>query len=112
MDGDLPQFREAIDGVPGVREATTTRVNDGRFNLLVVFGPSEVSILQHIFETLTRTGLVIARPVVYRDDRVHARVVGSADVLRSAVEALESEVNLDIVTGGISIGAATPRSRC
>lgn len=100
VHGDINEFRERLDEVPEVQEATTTAISEGRFNLLVVLDLTEASVIEDVLKAVTRKGLIVAKPVVYRNGEVRARIVGSSSTLQKAVDGFPSEVDLDIVSVG------------
>jgi Predicted DNA binding protein len=100
VHGDIDPFQNRLEDIPEVQEATTTAISDGRFNLLVVLDLTEASVIEDALKAVTKRGLIVAKPVVYRDGQVHARIVGSSSALQKAVEEIPSEVGLDIVSVG------------
>lgn len=100
VDGDRDRFRAELVDVPGVKRADTTPVTDGLFTLLLVIEPAAILLLRNVLGTLTREGLVVAKPIVYRDGQVHARIVGSAAVLQTVFDDLPSEMDVEVVTVG------------
>lgn len=100
VDGDRDRFRAELVDVPGVKSADTTPVTDGLFTLLLVIEPAAIPLLRNVLGTLTREGLVVAKPIVYRDGQVHARIVGSAAVLQTVFDDLPSEMDVEVVTVG------------
>lgn len=98
--GDIDAFEDRLHGTPGVREAVTAPISDSRFNLLVSHDLTEVSVMDEVLKAVTQRGLIVAKPVVYRNGEVHSRIVGSASALQEAVGDFPSEMNLEIVTVG------------
>lgn len=96
VDGDLDRVRPKLDCANGFQMVETAPVTDGTFNLLATLDPSTVPLLQDLFGALTQEGLVVAKPVVYRDEQVHARIVGSSSVLQTAISKLPSDIELKI----------------
>jgi predicted DNA binding protein len=100
VHGDIDRFREGLEDVPEVQEATTAPISEGQFNLLVVLDLTEASVIEDVLKAVTTEGLIVAKPVVYRNREVHARIVGSSSTLQKAVEDFPSEIDLDIVSVG------------
>lgn len=100
VHGDMEVLRERLDEVPEVEEATVTEISDGRFNLLVVLDLNEASVLEDVLDAVTKKGIIVAKPVVYRNGEVHARIVGSSSTLQEAVDEIPSEIDLEIVSVG------------
>lgn len=111
VDGDMDRFRDEMVGVPGIRSADTTRVTDGRFTLLYVLEPDVVPLMKELVRTISQEGLVVAKPILYRDGQVHARIVGSTSVLQTAVDEFPEEIHLEIsAIGDFDRGRKTPMS--
>jgi Predicted DNA binding protein len=100
VDGDVDAFRDELHGVSGVREAVAKPVTEGRFNLLVVHDVEEASIMEDVLRAVTHKGIIVAKPVVYRNGKVHSRIVGDASTLQEAITDFPSEANFEVVTVG------------
>jgi len=100
VDGDVDAFRDELHGVSGVHEAVAKPVTEGRFNLLVVHDVEEASIMEDVLRAVTQKGIIVAKPVVYRNGKVHSRIVGSASTLQDAITDFPSEANFEVVTVG------------
>ncbi|MGA9400187.1 helix-turn-helix domain-containing protein [Haladaptatus sp.] len=96
VDGERERFRDEAADVLGMRSVDTTRISERRFTLLAVLEPTVVPLLQGLVGTISREGLVVAKPLLYRDGQVHARIVGSAPVLQRAVDEFPAEIALEI----------------
>lgn len=96
VDGDAERFRAAAGDEAGLVRAEVTPAGDGRFYLLMTFDVEAVPVVDRVFETLTRGGVVILLPVVYSDGRVHARLVGEDAVVGPAVEHLPPAVDVEV----------------
>lgn len=100
VDGDVDAFRDELHGVSGLQEAVAKPVTEGRFNLLVVHDVEEASIMEDVLRAVTQKGIIVAKPVVYRNGKVYSRIVGSASTLQEAIGDFPSEANFEIVTVG------------
>lgn len=96
VDGDLAGFRADLEPSPTIAEMDVTPVADDRFYLLLTLDTSTDSPVRHLFEVLTTDGIVVVKPVVYRDGAVHANVVGDAGALQSAMDRLPAFVDVAI----------------
>jgi predicted DNA binding protein len=105
VDGDLAGFRADMETAKYVVEADVTPVDDDRFYLLLTLDAGASSPIRPVFETLTSDGLVVVKPVVYRDGAVHANIVGDAAVLQAAMEDLPPFLDVDIDEIGSYDGA-------
>jgi hypothetical protein len=100
VDGDVDPVRTELDGSNGLQTVETAPVTDGKFNLLGTLDLSTIPLLQDVFGALTQEGLVVAKPVIYRDGQVHVRIVGSSSTLQTAISKLSSNMEFEITTIG------------
>jgi DNA-binding CsgD family transcriptional regulator len=100
VDGDIDQVRDVLGRVNGLQIVEAAPITDGRFNLLVTLDPAEIPLFQDLFGALTLEGMIVAKPVIYRNKQVHARIVGSTSALQSAIGRFPSEVDLKIDSVG------------
>lgn len=96
VDGDADAFVDELGDSSVVVEFELTRTDDEHFYLLVVGRPSEAPLFQQVIDSITRMGLIVGTPVVYRDGRVHFRIVGESDVLQSMVDAVPPEFEVNV----------------
>lgn len=96
VDGDADAFVDELGNSSVVVEFELTRLDDDRFYVLVVGRPSEAPRFQQILASVTRMGLIVVTPVVYREGTVHFRIVGESDVLQSMVDAVPSGFDLNV----------------
>ena len=100
MEGDIDAFRGEIRRIPDVIEFEVTPSGDGRFYAYLQDEVGETS--RRLFETFTRSGLLVGPPLVYGGDgSTTLSVVGPIDEIRSAVAAVPApfEVSIHEVSG-------------
>lgn len=95
IDGDADPLVEDIRDSPVIVEYERTEVDDQSY-LLVVGRPSQAPLFQRVINSITRMGLIVATPVVYREGRVHFRIVGESAVLQSMVDASPPGFSIDV----------------
>lgn len=100
VEGDHERFREDLTDVPASVETETTSIAEGRFYLLATLHVPEVPLFREALPVLSHDGLVVVKPVVYRDGRVHVRFVGEPAVLRAAVADLPDGIDVAIRSVG------------
>jgi predicted DNA binding protein len=82
-------------------------VAEGRFYLYLRVDPAPVR--ESILEVRTAEGLVVAKPVVYREGVVRARLVGEPPALQDVLEAFPAAVEVDVrAVGEYTEGRADP----
>lgn len=98
--GDRDAFRDRLGTIPAVKWSDTTRIDEGRFNALLLLESDPSVLLRDVFGALTREQLIAAKPVVYRDRQIHAHIVGNEATLQTTIEEMPADVALDIVKFG------------
>jgi hypothetical protein len=96
VHGDGARLAEAVAAEPPVTSVSHTQVAPGRHAILLQVGLDTVALLERILGSLTRTQLTVLTPVVYRDGRVHVRLVGAAEAVQSAVDGLPAPIDVEV----------------
>jgi len=96
IDGDADAFVDELGESAVVVEFELAHVGGNRFYVLIVGRPSEAPLFRRVIDAITQMGLIIATPVVYREGRVHFRIVGESTVLQSMVDAIPQGFDIDI----------------
>lgn len=96
IQGDVDSVTDELGESEVIVDAKVSRMSDRRCYLLVVGRPSEADVFRSTMESVTRRGLVVATPVVYKEGQVHARVIGDAAELQAMVEAMPSGFDIDV----------------
>ena len=109
--GDRERFHADAEPLAGVRTVETAPVTDERFNLLLGLDTTAIPLLNRLFDLLTRAGVVLAKPVRYRDDSAHARIVGPAAALQRILDGIPAAVSVAVrEVGGFDTRRETPVS--
>lgn len=95
LDGDREGFLARVADVPELVHVEVARVDGERFYLLATIS-TEAGMIGAVFETLTRDGLVVLKPVHYRDGSVHARLVGETVAVQRAVTTFPDAMSLEV----------------
>jgi predicted DNA binding protein len=77
-------------------DTDVTPVADDRFYLLLTLHTTNESPVRDLFEILTTEGVVVVKPVVYRNGAVHANVVGEASALQAAMDHLPAFADVEV----------------
>jgi predicted DNA binding protein len=95
-----------------VADTDVTPVAEDRFYLLLTLDTTNESPVRDLFEILTTDGVVVVKPVVYRNGAVHADVVGSSDALQVAMDRLPAFADVEIdEIGAYDGGPDAPAAR-
>jgi len=85
-----------VESPVGVRTAEIAPVTAERFNLLLSLDTTAVPLLNRMSDLFTRAGVVLAKPVRYRDDSAHVRIVGPAAALQTIFDEIPPPVTLAV----------------
>ncbi|ELY96422.1 helix-turn-helix domain-containing protein [Natrialba taiwanensis] len=111
VDGNADRIHAALADSEGVHAIETAPVTNGRFNLLVTLAPSTAPLQREAFEAITQEQLVVVKPIVYRDERVRARIVGTSAALQRAIGRFPEDITVEIdAIGEFDRGYETPLS--
>ncbi|MFC7141643.1 helix-turn-helix domain-containing protein [Halosimplex aquaticum] len=110
--GDAEPFAAAAPETEAVESVTLSAV-DGRWTYaLAAVRPHETPLFEAVRRARTRTGLVVRKPIVYRDGDMHFRVVGDADAIQAALDRAPDAMDVRVETVGTFRGALDhPASR-
>ncbi|MEF8825649.1 MAG: helix-turn-helix domain-containing protein [Halapricum sp.] len=94
VTGDIDRFRAQIAETQVLQQWDLTPIDDETFYLYLQVDPPP--LLEAVMGVFTMEGLVVVKPLVYRDGSVRARLVAESAVLRTAFESAPEVVDLDI----------------
>lgn len=110
VDADAEELRAEVADADAAATADVTAIDDRRCYLLLTLRPSVTPILREALQSVTRPGLVVVKPVVYRDGQVDARFVGDADTLQAALDSFPAAVDVTVhAIGQFHATRAVPR---
>lgn len=94
--GDGGRFAELAQETAGV-ESVELSAADARVSYaLIELRDAELPIFGGSATAIDRTGLVVRRPLVYRDGRIHGHIVGDPATLQSTIDDLPESVTVQI----------------
>ncbi|MFC6973551.1 helix-turn-helix domain-containing protein [Halomicroarcula sp. GCM10025709] len=96
IDGDPTTFAERATDTEGIDSVELSETTQGRTYVLVVMRPRETPLFAAIQRASTQPGLIVRKPIVYRDGTMSARVVGDASPLQRALDAAPDGVEVRI----------------
>jgi predicted DNA binding protein len=94
--GGREAFAERLADLPEIRDADLTAVATDRFYALVEVSVAAAALLREMLDTVTTEGVVVVKPVVYRDAGVEAQLVGDADALQATLDGVPGPVSVDV----------------
>lgn len=112
IDGDAAGFEAAATGTRGVESVTLSAVDEPTSYALLDVRDGLVPMFGEVEAALARAGLVVRRPLVYRNEGVHGHVVGDPASLQAVLDGAPDalDVRVDEV-GRFPSARANPASR-
>ena len=96
VDGDPASFAGRAADTAGIDSVELSDTAHGKTYVLVVMRPLETPLFAAIQRASARAGIIVRKPIVYRNGTMSARVVGDAGALQHALEAAPSSVDVRI----------------
>lgn len=98
VNGDPTTFAERATNTAGIDSVEMSGTEQEQTYVLVVMRPLETPMFAAIHRASTQAGLIVRKPIIYRDGTMSARVVGDAGALQRALEATPDGVEVQIDT--------------
>jgi hypothetical protein len=96
VDGDVRPLSGLCDETDGVESVRLSATDEDVSYAQLELRDADVPIFGGAAGAVDREGLVIRRPMVYRDGRIHGHVVGDSDVLQATLDDLPETVSITI----------------
>jgi predicted DNA binding protein len=110
--GDAEPFAAAAPDLEGVESVRLSAAGGPWTYALVELRPTATAMFEAVRGARKRSGLVVRKPIVYRDGDMRFRVVGDADALRAALAAAPAAMDVTVEAVGAFRGALDhPASR-
>lgn len=112
VEGDAVPFSEAARDTPGVESVTLSAVDEPTSYALLDVHDDEVPTFGVVEDALARAGLVVRRPLVYRDGGIHGHVVGDPGAVGAVLDAAPDSLDVRVdAVGEFPSPRASPTSR-
>jgi predicted DNA binding protein len=96
IHGDRNSIEGDLAAAPEVDDVDCTAIDEERFHALVTLDTATVSLVRSVFEALLNLGVVVVKPVVYRDGEVHATFVGDGTALGTVLDSFPPAVDVTV----------------
>jgi hypothetical protein len=96
IDGDHSSFAEGATDTPGIESVVFSDTGRRWTYALVVMRPLETPLFDVIHRASSRPGLLVRKPIIYRDGNMYARVVGDPEPLQQAFEAVPEAIDVQV----------------
>jgi predicted DNA binding protein len=96
IDGDGETFVDLAADTPGVESVTHTATDGSVSYAILELRDEDVPIFGGSAEAIDRAGLVVRRPLVYRDGQITGHIVGDPDILQATIDRTPAAVSVQI----------------
>lgn len=96
VDGDAETFASLAADASGVESVTLSGTEDRVAYALLELRDADVPVFGGSATAIDRPGLVVRRPLVYRDGRIRGHIVGEPSVLQSAIDEVPNSVRVEV----------------
>ncbi|MFD1600315.1 helix-turn-helix domain-containing protein [Halobellus rarus] len=96
VDGDPTAFAERAANTAGIDSVDLSDTTQGQTYVMVVMRPQETPLFAAIHRATSQAGIIVRKPIIYRNGTMSARVVGNAAALQRALEAAPDSVDVQI----------------
>ncbi|WP_136689269.1 helix-turn-helix domain-containing protein [Halorhabdus amylolytica] len=111
IEGDADGFAEAAEATKAVESVRLVSAEETVSYAFLTAREHLIPVIEEAVEAIARAGLIVRRPIVWRDDRSHCHVVGDPTALQGALEALPEEIDCRIdEIGQFPCGRTNPAS--
>jgi predicted DNA binding protein len=96
IDGDGETFVDLAADTPGVESVTHTVTDSSVSYAILQLRDEDVPIFGGSARAIDRAGLVVRRPLVYRDGQITGHIVGDPDILQTTIDRTPAAVSVQI----------------
>jgi predicted DNA binding protein len=96
VDGDPTEFERSAPDTPGVESVTLSEPADGWTYALLEARPRETPVFATVHEARARGGIVVRKPVVFRDSTMFCRVFGESAAIQATVEGVPDAMDVRV----------------
>ncbi|WP_049987135.1 helix-turn-helix domain-containing protein [Halobellus rufus] len=96
VDGDPTAFAERAADTAGIDSVDLSETTQGQTFVMVVMRPQETPLFAAIHRASSQVGIIVRKPIIYRNGTMSARVIGDTSALQRALEAAPDSVDVQI----------------
>ncbi len=116
INGDRSSVEADLAGAPEVNDVDCTPIDGDRFHALLRLDTDRVPMMRSLFDALIGLGIVVVKPVLYRDGNVTATFVGESESLSTVLDAFPQAIDVTVhrigaYRSGVGSGAAALSDR-
>ncbi|WP_459194047.1 helix-turn-helix domain-containing protein [Halosimplex sp. J119] len=110
IDGDADEFGEAARDTPGIDSVVLSNVDVDPAYALVEARPNAIEFFETTITAVSRAGMIVQRPLVYRDGRSRGHVVGEPAPLQAMLDEVSDDIDFEVTEIGRFPSPADDRS--
>lgn len=111
IDGDAIEFQRAARDTPGIDNITLSNADCAISYALLEARSSAIPFFKTMVAAVAHVGMIMRRPLVYRNNRSHGHVVGKPAPLQAMFDEVPDGIDVQITTIGQFPCATVDRSR-
>jgi hypothetical protein len=96
IDGDAETFESSASETSGVESVSVSAITEPVSYVLLELRDAGVPIFGRAADAIDRAGLVVRRPLVYRDGTIHGHIVGDPETLQDTLDTLPGSVEIEV----------------
>jgi predicted DNA binding protein len=110
IDGAAMEFREAARDTAGIESVTLSDADSGTSYALLEARPTAIPFFETVVTAVARAGMILRRPIVYRNNCSYAHVVGKSSPLQAMFDETADAIDVHVTEIGQFPCAAEDRS--
>ncbi|WP_135663799.1 helix-turn-helix domain-containing protein [Halorhabdus rudnickae] len=111
IEGDTEAFVAAAQATDAIEPVRLVGSEETVSYVFLTARERLIPVMDQIFETIARAGVIVHRPIVWQDGKIHCHVSGDPEALQGALDALPDEIDCRIdEIGRFPCGRTNPAS--
>lgn len=100
IDGDATEFREAARDTVGIESVRLSDADSATSYALLEARPTAIPFFETVVTAVARAGMILRRPLVYRDNCSYGHVVGKSSPLQAMFDEISTDIEVHVTTIG------------
>jgi predicted DNA binding protein len=100
IDGAAMEFREAARDTAGIESVTLSDADSATSYALLEARPTAIPFFEAVVTAVARAGMILRRPLVYRNHCSYGHVVGKSSPLQAMFDGISADIDFQITTIG------------
>ena len=113
IDGSATEFQQAASATAGIDSVTLSNVDRPTSYALIEARPSAIPFFDMIVTAVARAGMILRRPLVYRNESSYGHVVGKSAPLQAMLDDIGDGIDFEVTAiGQFPCTAEEQSTRC